>query len=140
MVKEEELTGKMEFVEAEEVDEECEHGIVVDDYCEDCRKEEINELIGITGRYRDEDEKEEIDLFDEETEIVVVVKSRGIEREMVGKYLNLNIHDFKNIEPGDISDEIYAKDIALKRVSEVITEIADDITEIDINSMNMEEY
>lgn len=43
----------METIETKEelgIEEECEHGINVEDFCEECRKEVINGLIGVAGR------------------------------------------------------------------------------------------
>ncbi len=127
MVKEVEITGKMEFGE---VSEECEHGVSVDDYCEDCRKEVISGLIGMTGIDRDElcvEETEEINLFDEDVEVVVIVRSSGIEHEIGISSLDLNIDSFKDIEPGDINAESGTRNIALERIFEVVKEIIDNI-------------
>lgn len=124
MVEEVEISGKIE-----EISEECEHGVAVDDYREYCREEILNGLICMTGIDRDEcgEEEEEINLFDEDTEVVVIVRSGGIEHEIGINSLGLDIRDFNGIEPGNVNAESEAERVVLHKIFEVVKEIIDNI-------------
>ncbi len=108
------------------LEEECEHGINVEDFCEECRKEVINGLIGVTGRDVD-GQLRDIDLFDDITEIVVLVRNCGVDHEISSVSLNLDIDDFDDIEPDDVNAADQAEHVYLERLNEVILDIANSL-------------
>lgn len=119
----------METIETKEelgLKEECEHGINVEDFCEECRKEVINGLIGVTGRDVD-GQLRDINLFDDITEIVVLIRNCGVDREISSANLNLDIDDFEDIDPDNDNSMDEAEKVYLERLNEVVLDIANNI-------------
>lgn len=120
----------VEYFEIEELGKEeerkCEHDIEIDEYCEKCRKEEISGLIGMMGRDKDDygGNLKDINLFDEEVEIAVIVISGGIEHEIGFESLDLSIDDFEDIDVDDENAADEAQEIALEKITEVVEKIA----------------
>lgn len=119
----------METIETKEelgIEEECEHGINVEDFCEECRKEVINGLIGVAGRDVD-GQLRDVDLFEDSVEIIVLIKSCRVDHEVSSASLNLDIDSFEDIDPYDENAADQAEHVYLERLNEVVLDLANNI-------------
>jgi hypothetical protein len=106
--------------EAEE--EKCEHGIDSDECCAECREKAINGLIGISG-YDKNSELRLMNLFGEDAEIVMAMKSGGIVYELDSRRICLDIDDFSEVDIDDDRAEDQVSKIVMDGIRKIVNEI-----------------